>query len=104
MQSDLQRQIDELIGPTVAEVKLVSQYTWMFIRQDMATETNQHLIHVHVCIRCGHMLRREEADSKGQVSGMIECPSCGESSPLNVQVEDANGQVSPPLKKAPKRA
>lgn len=58
----------------------------------MEPDHNPDLIHAHTCRSCGHQQLREDVDSRAAASGIIECPICGTSCPLNVQIVDS-GQV-----------
>ena len=49
---------------------------------------NHSLLHVHVCIHCGHACQREEVDSPQVASGIIRCPKCGLAGPLNVEIRN----------------
>ena len=48
-----------------------------------------HFIHVHVCIHCGYLLRREEVDGLQVASGIFHCSKCDLDAPLNVEIRDA---------------
>jgi hypothetical protein len=48
-----------------------------------------HFIHVHVCVRCGYLLRREEVDSRQVAAGIFRCPNCNSDGPLNVEIREA---------------
>jgi len=50
------------------------------------------LIHVHVCIHCGHPLRREEVDSRQVASGIFHCSNCDLDGPLNVEIREATDE------------
>jgi hypothetical protein len=55
-----------------------------------------HLIHVHVCIYCGYLLRREEVDGLQVASGIFHCSKCDLDGPLNVEIREATEvNVSP---------
>jgi predicted RNA-binding Zn-ribbon protein involved in translation (DUF1610 family) len=45
------------------------------------------LIHVHVCVHCGAMFRREAFEGRALTSGIFTCPKCGEEGPLNVEIK-----------------
>jgi hypothetical protein len=47
---------------------------------------NGKLIHVHVCVHCGAISRREAFEGRGLTSGIFTCPKCGEEGPLNVEI------------------
>jgi len=54
----------------------------------LRTGGGSRLIHAHVCIKCGHAIRREDVDSRQVASGMFHCPKCGLEGPLNVEIRD----------------
>ena len=47
------------------------------------------LMHVHVCVRCGHARRREEIAGPEMASGIFQCPNCESNGPLNVEIRSA---------------
>ena len=47
------------------------------------------LMHVHVCVRCGHARRREAITWPEMVSGIFQCPNCESNGPLNVEIRSA---------------
>lgn len=47
-----------------------------------------NLVHVHVCIGCGHIRRREQIDGREIGSGILTCPKCNREGPLNVEVRN----------------
>lgn len=61
-------------------------------RSDMngAPPDNGKLIHVHVCIYCGAISRREAFEGRALTSGIFSCPKCGEDGPLNVEIRSAS--------------
>jgi predicted RNA-binding Zn-ribbon protein involved in translation (DUF1610 family) len=44
------------------------------------------LIHVHVCVNCGTLTRREAFEGRALSSGIFTCPKCGDEGPLNVEI------------------
>jgi hypothetical protein len=51
-------------------------------------ESESNLVHVHVCVACGHTRRREQIDGREIGSGILTCPKCNNEGPLNVEVRD----------------
>lgn len=49
----------------------------------------------HVCKHCGHELLRSEMDAYALISGVIECPVCGHSGPLNIEIRSADEKKPP---------
>lgn len=47
---------------------------------------NPSFIHVHVCVRCGSVSRREEFKDQAQTTGIYPCPKCGKEGPLNIEI------------------
>jgi predicted RNA-binding Zn-ribbon protein involved in translation (DUF1610 family) len=46
------------------------------------------LIHVHVCVHCGSIFRREDFEGRAITSGLFTCPKCGDEGPLNVEIRN----------------
>jgi transcription elongation factor Elf1 len=70
----------------------------------MEEDQNQDLVHVHICRSCGHRQHREDVDNRAVASGIIECPICGMSGPLDVQIVNSD-QAGPEVqRKGPHRA
>lgn len=60
---------------------------------------NRTLEHVHMCVHCGSIFRREEYESRALTSGIYLCPKCGHEGPLNVvihEVEESGDDRLPP--------
>ncbi len=51
-------------------------------------EPESHLIHVHVCVHCGKLLKREQFDGGQIASGIFHCPKCHLDGPLNVEIRE----------------
>ena len=43
---------------------------------------------LHQCRHCGHLTSREDTAEVSIISGVFDCPHCGQASPLNVVIED----------------
>jgi predicted RNA-binding Zn-ribbon protein involved in translation (DUF1610 family) len=41
---------------------------------------------VHVCPRCGHVINLERLDLRTIATGVISCPKCDWSGPVNIKV------------------
>jgi predicted RNA-binding Zn-ribbon protein involved in translation (DUF1610 family) len=50
---------------------------------------NEKLIHVHACVHCGAISKREAFEGRALTSGIFTCPRCGEEGPLNVEIRAA---------------
>ena len=54
---------------------------------------NGDLIHVHVCLDCGAVIRRETFEGRALTSGIFTCPKCGSEGPLNVEIRTTDDIV-----------
>jgi NAD-dependent SIR2 family protein deacetylase len=52
------------------------------------------LLHVHVCVRCGSAIRREELEGRAHTIGIFVCPRCGTEGPLNLEIREMNESKS----------
>lgn len=48
------------------------------------------LVHVHVCVHCGAVYRREEMEGRVHTTGIFLCPKCGVEGPLNLEIREMN--------------
>ena len=49
--------------------------------------------HVHQCPKCGFIVRANQIDMKATSTGVITCPQCARSGPINIRIlkkEDAD--------------
>ena len=53
------------------------------------TGSESPFMHVHVCIHCGYLVRREEVDGLQVASGIFHCSKCDLDGPLNVEIRQA---------------
>jgi NAD-dependent SIR2 family protein deacetylase len=63
----------------------------------MGRDTNQlqsSLLHVHVCIHCTSVFRREEVEGRVHTTGLFLCPKCDREGPLNIEIRDMTGAES----------
>jgi DNA-directed RNA polymerase subunit M/transcription elongation factor TFIIS len=44
------------------------------------------LEHTHQCRKCGYVVPGNEIDLKAISTGIITCPRCGASGPINIQI------------------
>lgn len=44
------------------------------------------LLHVHSCVHCGTMFRRESFEVRALTSGVFHCPRCMHEGPINVEI------------------
>lgn len=56
--------------------------------KDALDESSDGVVHVHVCVYCGHARRREEVDNREITAGILHCPKCGFDGPLNIEIRD----------------
>jgi hypothetical protein len=52
------------------------------------TASSTHWDHVHQCDVCGHAVRIDHIDLKVIATGVITCPKCESSGPVNVRIID----------------
>lgn len=52
------------------------------------TASNTHWDHVHQCGVCGHAVRIDHIDLRVIAAGVITCPKCKSSGPVNVKIMD----------------
>lgn len=64
-----------------AELKVMSS-------TDTLDDRDTGLIHLHICIHCGHSRQREEVGDREVSSGILHCPKCGFDGPLNIEIRD----------------
>ena len=58
------------------------------------------LEHTHQCKKCGHIVRGSQIDLKAISTGIITCPRCESSGPINIQILNprdirANNEITP---------
>ena len=58
----------------------------------------------HKCTHCGHLVSRREMPETAFISGIIECPRCGEATALNLTVEDEGQQDDEKQKSTTRRS
>lgn len=46
------------------------------------------LMHVHVCLQCGGVFRREVFEGRMHTTGIFTCPNCGAEGPLNLEIRE----------------
>lgn len=59
----------------------------------MEHDTNEPqslLLHVHVCLHCANVFRREEVEGRVHTTGLFICPKCGKEGPLNIEIREIN--------------
>jgi DNA-directed RNA polymerase subunit RPC12/RpoP len=57
--------------------------------------SNPGLNAVHVCKNCGRQFLRSEMDNFALISGVIQCPVCGESGPLKIEIRAVDEKKPP---------
>jgi uncharacterized Zn finger protein (UPF0148 family) len=57
--------------------------------------SNRKLYPTHVCKNCGRGLLRSEMDAYALISGVVQCPVCGESGPLKVEIRTMEEKKPP---------
>ena len=66
------------------------------IGQD-TNEAQSSLLHVHVCLLCASVFRREEVEGRVHTTGLFLCPKCGREGPLNIEILEMNDGESQEL-------
>lgn len=51
-------------------------------------DSPKEFLHVHACVHCGHVRRREEIKGGELAIGILNCPNCGLDGPLNVEIRE----------------
>jgi hypothetical protein len=49
-------------------------------------ESKKRLESAHVCPRCAHVLNLADIDLKAITTGIVECPNCDWSGPIEIQI------------------
>jgi hypothetical protein len=49
----------------------------------------------HVCKACGQEMLRSEMDAPMLLSGVVECPACGSSGALNIEIRSLEDRKPP---------
>lgn len=52
------------------------------------------LLHVHVCLHCTAVFRREEVEGRVHTTGLFLCPKCDKEGPLNIEIRETNHSES----------
>ena len=42
--------------------------------------------HAHQCPKCGSIVKAEDIDLRTMATGVMTCPRCGVSGPINIQI------------------
>jgi hypothetical protein len=51
-------------------------------------------IHVHVCLHCDKVFRREEVEGRAHTTGLFLCPQCEVEGPLNIEIREMDESQS----------
>ena len=57
-------------------------------KEDVGNGKETRLFHIHVCVHCGSLYRREEYEGRPLTSGVFFCTRCGLEGPLNVEIRE----------------
>jgi predicted RNA-binding Zn-ribbon protein involved in translation (DUF1610 family) len=60
-----------------------------------ATLTEPKLYPAHVCKACGQEVLRSEMEAPTLLSGVVECPACGSSGALNIEIRSIEDRKPP---------
>lgn len=52
------------------------------------------LLHVHVCLHCTSVFRREEVEGRVHATGLFICTKCGKEGPLNIEIREIGADES----------
>ena len=52
------------------------------------------LLHVHVCMYCASIFRREEVEGRVHTTGLFICTRCGREGQLNITIQEVGDDVS----------
>jgi hypothetical protein len=75
---DIARPIDNKLSASEDGLECMKDTRQEHIRKDWE--------HVHVCAKCGNMLHPDEIELGSIVLGVITCPRCEWSGPINLQI------------------
>jgi len=56
--------------------------------KDNTSGFSTSLLHVHICLHCTAVFRREEVEGRVHTTGLFLCPRCEREGPLNVEIRD----------------
>ena len=51
-------------------------------------ESKSSLLHLHVCLHCARVFRREEVEGRVHTTGLFVCSKCGKEGPLNIEIRE----------------
>jgi DNA-directed RNA polymerase subunit RPC12/RpoP len=85
-----------------AEGGRVQYLVRLFISGKYAMLSEPKLYPAHVCKACGQEVLRLEMDAPTLVSGVVECPACGSSGALNIEIRSLEDR-KPPVRSNGKR-
>lgn len=54
------------------------------------------LLHVHICLHCASIFRREEMEGRVHTTGLFVCPKCSKEGPLNIEIRGADDSKGEP--------
>lgn len=50
--------------------------------------------HAHQCPQCGQVVKGDDIPYEAVVAGIINCPNCGWSGPINIQIVRERGDAA----------
>jgi predicted RNA-binding Zn-ribbon protein involved in translation (DUF1610 family) len=62
-------------------------------------ERNRKWEHVHQCPQCAHIVKAEDIPRPAIISGVMTCPNCEWSGPINVQIVKGSPTENPKVKR-----
>ena len=57
-----------------------------------ARKAQSSLLHVHVCLHCAAIFRREEVEGRVHTMGLFLCTKCGREGPLNIEIREIDSE------------
>lgn len=55
----------------------------------------KHWESAHLCPRCGHVLNLADIDLKTVTTGIVDCPNCDWSGPIEIKIVDEKKSTDP---------
>lgn len=62
--------------------------------EDNTNKSLSPLLHVHICVHCSAVFRREQVEGRVHTTGLFICSNCGKEGPLNIEICEINDGVA----------
>ena len=56
------------------------------MRETQKADAKKDWEHIHLCLKCGHTLNPDQIELGSIMLGVITCPKCEWSGPINLQI------------------